>query len=197
MIRKSNTALFGILVTASFAPSVLAQTPTGAEGQTIINGRILTEAQKLAFQMAYGSRPLSGSFWYDARSGMFGYWGHEVAGLIVPGLELGPLSPDASKGNTAVFINGRQLNVTQLMFFQQLAGGTIQPGRAWIDGRTWNYGLEGSPIPLGNMAQVVAAVLGKPTTPRKPLYTINELLGGSSNSAGTCTAAGNCAYSNR
>jgi hypothetical protein len=57
MLRKSNTALFGILVTASFAASVLAQTRTGAEGQTIINGRILTEAQKLGFQMAYYSGP--------------------------------------------------------------------------------------------------------------------------------------------
>jgi len=108
---------------------------------------------------------------------MLGYWGREVGTLIVPGLNLGPLSPNASNGNTGVFINGRELNAIELRFFQQLAGGTIQPGRAWIDGTTWNYGVESNPRRLGNMAAVVAAVLGKAPSPREPLDHINEILG--------------------
>jgi len=38
-----NTLIFGIIMTVSSTASLLAQTPIPTEGQTIINGRILTE----------------------------------------------------------------------------------------------------------------------------------------------------------
>jgi hypothetical protein len=75
-------------------------------------------------------------------------------GFTLPGLPIGgPLPPDISRGNTGVFINGRQLPTQDLAALQQLTG-PVQPGRYWVDGQGY-AGLEGGPA-LVNLKQLAS-----------------------------------------
>ena len=129
------------------------QAPQSGTG-IIINERELTADEVGQLVAAYRARPPKGQFWYDARSGLYGAWGREAAGYIRPGHDFGPLSPNASGGNTGVFINGREINDVELAFLQILFGGRVQRGRAWLDGM-WNVGEEGSPVPFTNLAVAI------------------------------------------
>lgn len=77
-------------------------------------------------------------------------WGHEAAGYIKPGHQFAALPANASNGDTGVFINGRQINMTEAMFFQRIFGAVYQ-GRWWLDGTTGNVGQESNPMPLANI----------------------------------------------
>jgi len=98
----------------------------------------------------YGAAPPPGRYWYDPRSGLYGMRGREAGGYIRPGHDFGPLPANASNGNTGVFINGRQLNMTEAMYLQQIFGAVYQ-GRWWLDGQTGNVGQEGNQMPIANI----------------------------------------------
>ena len=140
------TLLMGLTFLASISPA-FAQ---GERYTTVINGHPLTEQQRAEFIRIYRTPPLGGDFWYDARSGLWGVRGREAFGVIRPGHDYGPLSPTASNGTTGVFINGRQINMAEALYIKSLFGAVL-PGRWWLDGATGYYGLEGSPIPAGNL----------------------------------------------
>jgi hypothetical protein len=100
-------------------------------------------------QQAYGLDIADGSYWYDARSGAAGPAGGPTLAFIVPGLALGgSLRPDASAGNTGVFLNGRELPQYDLIRLTQLVG-FVMPGRYFLDANG-NAGYEGGP-PLVNL----------------------------------------------
>ena len=124
--------------------------------ETIINGTLMTESQKAEFTRIYGRPPLAGDFWYDTRSGLWGVKGREAFGLLRPGHTFGTLATTASAGNTGVFINGRQINVVEADYLRNLFG-TVIPGRWWLDGTTGYFGVEGNPIPAGNLFLAVRA----------------------------------------
>jgi hypothetical protein len=124
--------------------------------ETIINGTRMTESQKVEFARIYGRPPLAGDFWYDPRSGLWGVKGREAFGLLRPGHNYGTLATTASAGNTGVFINGRQINVLEAAYLRTLFG-TVIPGRWWLDGTTGYFGVEGNPIPAGNLFLAVRA----------------------------------------
>jgi hypothetical protein len=136
-------------------PVATAQ-PAAVNHQTIINGKALTEQQKSEFIRVYGTPPLGGDFWYDSRSGLWGVRGREAFGVLRPGHNFGSLAPDASRGSTGVFINGRQINLAEARYIYSLFGSVI-PGRWWLDGATGNFGMEGNPTPAGNMFAVARA----------------------------------------
>ncbi|MEZ4239512.1 MAG: hypothetical protein R3F59_25815 [Myxococcota bacterium] len=119
--------LFGLSAPVHAAPPIGAQT-----APVVVNGRP-------------ASLPgvLPGRYWYDARSGLWGYAGGPSEGFYAPGLALGPLDPDASGGGTAVVLNGRILPPADLQFFTSVFG-PIAPGRYWLDA-VGNVGLEGGP----------------------------------------------------
>lgn len=135
------------LVLVAGASSASAQTD---RTQTVINGTALTAQQKAEFVQNYGTPPLAGRFWYDARSGLWGVDGREAFGVLRPGHNYGQLSPTASRGTTGVFINGRQINLAEALYIRNLLG-SVLPGRWWLDGATGYFGLEGSTIPTGNL----------------------------------------------
>jgi hypothetical protein len=146
--------------TAAMVPARTAEpAPTATSPGVFINGRELSD-QQLEFLIAtYHYAPPAGHYWYDAMSGAWGVEGHETAGLILPGYDLGPLARDASNGNTGVFINGREINMAEAARLQRTFG-AVYRGHWWLDGRTGNYGVEGNPMPLGNIIAAMQAQSG-------------------------------------
>ncbi len=138
--------------TPTSAPMAAGNRTGSSQQETgvFINERQLTPQQVAELVQIYRFPPPRGHFWYDSRSGLYGIWGHETAGFIHAGHDFGPLPANASGGNTGVFINGRELNMIEAMYCQQLFG-EVHPGRAWLDGRTGNIGLEGNPMPIANL----------------------------------------------
>lgn len=127
--------------------------------EVIVNGTALRERQLLEIQRAYGVRPSAGAYWYDSRSGLYGLAGGPAAGFMMTGHELGELRADASRGDTGIFINGREIPAVEKAFLARLL--SIQPvaGRYWLDGYG-NIGVEGSPVPLVNLYLAAQAAGG-------------------------------------
>ena len=135
---------------------VAQRAPAGRGTGIFVNGRELTRQQIAALFVIYRQVLPPGRYWYDGRSGAWGFEGRETMGVILPRHNLGPLSPAASGGNSGIFINGRELNWIEKLRLQQTFRTTIPPSRWWLDGRTGYYGREGNPIPLGNFRAVLA-----------------------------------------
>jgi hypothetical protein len=187
-----NRLALAVLLTVAAGTNLPAQMPGSGWGQTVINGRLITDQQKAEFFLVYRGPLQPGTYWYDSASGFWGYWGHEVAGLLNQGHDFGPLPANASNGNTGVFINGRQLNWIEVQFFQQLLGVPLR-GRIWLNGRTGFFGVEGQPQPVGNLTAILQARRGS----GGPLLTEHDINEGFHNGGGTCTKSGNCYYPNR
>lgn len=127
----------------------------GGSGDVVINGSALTQRHRDEFVQRYGVAPVPGSYWYDARSGLWGLAGQAAAGFLLPGHDFGALRADASSGRTGIFLNGREMPQAEVLVFGALVG-PIAPGRYWLDG-TGNYGYEGLAIPAGNLYVMAAA----------------------------------------
>jgi hypothetical protein len=121
-----------------------------------INEKQVAQTQLDELRQIYGAAPPPGHYWYDPRSGLYGNWGYEAAGYIRPGHDFGAVPTEASRGNTGVFINGRQLNMNEAMYLQRTFGAVYQ-GRWWLDGQTGNFGQEGNSMPLGNLVAALQA----------------------------------------
>ena len=151
--RGGSKSPSGLASAAGHATDSVAS-PGGGRTQArtgiFINGREITPAQVQQLRATYGYVAPAGRYWYDTRSGLYGVMGWEAAGFMQPGHNFGQLPPNASNGNTGVFINGRQINMAEAMFCQRLFG-AVYRGRWWLDGRTGNLGAEGSPVPIANV----------------------------------------------
>lgn len=141
MFRKFAVAAAAAIVIATS----LGATNALAGGRTVvINGVRIADGAVAALESAYRTRLADGRYWYDPRSGLWGYEGGPTAGQIHPGLALGgPLHSQASNGDTRVFVNGRRLPSYELWQLQQLVG-AVYPGRYWLDAYG-NAGYEGGP----------------------------------------------------
>ncbi len=131
-------------------PQAQPQSPQQTSGAVIINGRKLMQKQVQQMTAQYGFPPPAGRYWYDSASGLYGIEGREAIGMIRPGHDYGPLSPNASNGNTNLVVNGRIINSAEYAYLQQVFG-VVFPGRYWLDGKTGNYGVEGNRMPLANL----------------------------------------------
>jgi hypothetical protein len=156
---QTNPANGGSRPSSQTVAASAEETPPAAHNEgtgVFINGRELNPQQVMALAATYRYAPPRGYFWYDAMSGAWGVEGHETIGFILPGYDLGPLAADASAGNTGVFINGREINMVEAAALQRTFGAVYQ-GHWWIDGRTGNFGLEGNPMPIGNILAALRA----------------------------------------
>jgi hypothetical protein len=145
-------------VSAAEADPGLEQPSAAAEPREaiVINGRPLSDAQLGEFAQIYGVRPVPGDYWYDARSGMYGLAGGPPEGFMLPGHDYGPLSADASSGNTGVYVNGRNIPAEELTVLNVIWGTYVQPARYWLDAMG-NVGYEGSEMPVGNLLLQIQA----------------------------------------
>jgi hypothetical protein len=148
-----------IMNTPPSSPAPPSPPPLPSSGQAAavtvtVNGHALSQAQLEEFRARYGTYPGAGSWWYDSRSGLFGRQGGPAVSFIHPGHDFGALDPNASAGNTNVFINGRHLPLAEVYQWAQLIGSAVMPGRYWFDGQG-NVGYEGSDFPIGNLYQLV------------------------------------------
>jgi hypothetical protein len=160
-----------------------------AQGQStgvFINEKEVAQSQIDELKQTYGAAPPPGHYWYDSRSGLYGYWGREAAGYIRPGHNFGDLSPRASNGNTGVFLNGREINLTEAGFFQRLFG-VVYQGHFWLDGSNGNLGVDGNPTPLANL--VVAMQRAQASGGGGDGYRWRDGSGATITSEGNCTFA--------
>jgi hypothetical protein len=167
------------------SPEVTGSSSSPASTGVIINQRELSTSELQAVLRAYGAAPPKGNYWYDARSGLYGSWGYEAAGYIRPGHDFGPLSPRASNGDTGAFLNGREINMREAMFFRSLFGVAYQ-GRFWLDGSTGHMGIEGDPTPRANLAAALAKALQGMSSSE---YRWRDGTGAVISSSGNCTFA--------
>lgn len=146
-------------------PAVQAQpspppAPVVAQTGVFVNGRQFSPQELQQHQAMYNATVQPGRYWYDPTSGLYGYIGREAIGYIRTGHPYGHPHPNASNGHTGIFLNGRQLNGVELAQWQGLFRQIIQPGRYWLDGNTGNVGVEGNPMPTGNVRAAIQARRG-------------------------------------
>jgi hypothetical protein len=122
-----------------------------AADSVVVNGQALPFETVRALEQAYSVRIAPDRYWYDPYSGAWGFEGGPIAGQLMPGLSLGgPLRADASRGNTQVFVNGRELTMTEVMGLQRACNTTVYRGRYWVNAQGIG-GIEGGP-PYFNLA---------------------------------------------
>ncbi len=200
--RSIRLAVVGLALLVGLGGPVAHAQPAGpAVGSApsttgvTVNGRELTPAQVANLTRVYGTPPLPGSWWYDARSGQFGLMGQPVRGALRPGHDLGPLPPNASAGTSGVFLNGRHLPVAEVTMYAMLLG-PIVPGRYWLDGQG-NVGRQGNPMPVANLvvAARAAGVAMGATSPASGWLSGNEWSGRMSSGTVDTSGQGNSVYS--
>jgi hypothetical protein len=138
---------------SSAARSTPAQSArTGQSPPLRINRVTISDDEVRKLERDHRMQLPRGDFWYDRISGAWGREGGPTLGATLPGIKLGgPLRSDASRGNTGVFINGRELPMQDVLGLQQISVPVMQ-GRWWVDS-AGNVGMEGNPVPIGNLFQ--------------------------------------------
>lgn len=113
-----------------FSAAVMLSAPAAAQG-VIVNGVRIEDKTRQALEQAYGVPVKPGRYWYDRVSGVWGNEGGPAMGQIHPGLQLGgALRADASRGDTGVYVNGRQLHRQDVAALQRCT--QVIPGRYWV-----------------------------------------------------------------
>jgi hypothetical protein len=157
----------GSLAAQATRPAPAPAAATAQARHVIVNKVALSDAQVAGLEQQFQTQIRDGAYWYDTKTGAWGLEGGPTAGLIPAGLNLGgTLQPDASNGNTGVFINGRELHALDVMALQQL--GPVYRGRYWMDAMG-NVGFEGGP-PLLNLYVLAQQRSGK-TGKANSVYT--------------------------
>jgi hypothetical protein len=134
--------------------SICGAAPPPEHTGVFINRRELTRQQVVALQMTYHYAAVPGRYWYDPVSGAWGLDGHEAVGFLMPGHNFGPMPGDASHGSTGVYINGREINLIEALRVRQTFG-AVYRGRWWLDGKTGYFGVEGNPVPVGDLVAML------------------------------------------
>jgi hypothetical protein len=146
-------ARFVLLPALGLGAVLLGETAEAQARRVTINRVALSDAEVATLERQYRVRVLDGEYWYDARAGLWGFWGGPVAGFAAPGLRVGGALPrDASGGGTGVIVNGRELHPQDVAALRRIM--PVLAGRYWMDHLGWG-GYEGGP-PLWNVYAIAA-----------------------------------------
>lgn len=123
----------------------------------------------------------NGDYWYDSISGHWGAIGSRSLGKIVTGLKFGRLREHASRGQSAVHINGRRLQWQEVWELQKLIG-YMRPGHYRLDAKG-SIGIVDGPI----IANIYHLITGQRTLVKaKPQAT---RIAKGTHAKGHCTAS--------
>ncbi len=144
----------GFAITGGLMTDHAASAQAKAKRSVVINQARVPDDTLGMLEQQFQTKVPDGRYWYDAVSGAWGLESGPTLGFTLPGLPIGGrLRADASKGNTSIFINGRELPQSDVQGLQRLVG-PILPGRYWVDGQGY-AGYEGGPA-LFNLRAIAA-----------------------------------------
>ena len=160
VFRRAGTV--GAVAPPTAMPGASAGPPPSADipnrRHVSINNQPLADRELAHIEQAYRVRIADADYWYDNVLGAWGIQGGPTRGFILPGLNLGGrLRPDASNGDTQIFVNGRELHRLDALALQQITGPII-PGRYFITSQGL-AGYEGGP-PQWNLLAMLAQQSG-------------------------------------
>ena len=131
-----------------FAAALVASLAVGAhaaEERIVVNGTALSAETVRQLQLMYPVPIKPGRYWYDNVSGAWGWEGEPIAGQMLPGLKLGgPMRADASRGTSGIYINGRQITMSERLYLERTCQTKTVPGRYWVNARGVG-GFQGAP----------------------------------------------------
>jgi hypothetical protein len=80
----------GMLSETAISPNLAGNGSTVVQSTGIfINDHEISKEQADALGQMYGAAPPAGRYWYDARSGLYGYAGGKAVGYMRPGHDFG------------------------------------------------------------------------------------------------------------
>jgi hypothetical protein len=130
---------------ALFALALCAAPAFAAGAPIVVNAVPLSAEAVRQLKSIYPVPIKPGRYWYDAVSGAWGLEGGPIAGQMLPRLKLGgPLRADASRGTSGIFINGREITLTERAYLEQTCRKRTVPGRYWVNARGVG-GIENGP----------------------------------------------------
>lgn len=146
--QRGNPLATASAKSPDFAEPAATATSEASLRLVFINGKAISDKDVKAWEQNYRMRIKDGKYWYDPKTGAWGEMGGPCAGFVMPNLDVGaPLAANASKGDTSVFINGRELHRLDVLRLKQVT--LVWPGRYWMDANA-SFGYEGGPM-IGNV----------------------------------------------
>jgi hypothetical protein len=124
-------------------------------------------------RMGITGRVQPGNYWYDTRSGAWGYMGTGTRGFTRPGLRFGPMKTPPT--NTKIYINGREITYREVMVLYRLLG-RLAPGRYFVNANG-DAGYEGGPVRV-NLIRLAMAAQRRGSIHRNGTYSKGGCAGG-------------------